>query len=247
MNPYESSQASQQAEPITKIGRLQLLIGMITEPGKSFDALKQSPNFLLPLALSAGLMSLGLFLYYQRVDGDWLVNQLLYADPDMTPAKVEEARKFMSISVMKWGATIGAPVGIAVMALISAIYYLLAGKVAGTTLTFKQALAFQCWSALPGVLAAVAMIATTLTMSPQTLPDDIVPTKLDTLLFHLPQTHPWKHWIGFFDLTHLWGLGLAILGWKRWSQSNWLGAATVVLLPYGVILGGWAAFILARH
>jgi hypothetical protein len=246
MNPYPSSPGSQPAAS-PAISRLQLLIGMVTEPGKSFDALRRAPNFLLPLALSAILTAVGLFLYYQRVDGDWLITQLLYADPNMTAAKAEAARKYMTIGIMQWSAAIGAPVGIAVVSLLIAVYYLLAGKVTGTALSFKEALAFQCWSALPGVLSAIAMVAMVLTMNPQTRPEEIMPTRLDTLLFHLPLNHPWKAWVGWLDLTHFWSLALAIIGWKRWSQGSWLGAATVVLLPYVVILGTWAAIIVARH
>ena len=65
------------------------------------------------------------------------------------------------------------------------------------------------------------------------------------LLFELPMDDRWSSLAKGFSLLTPWTWFLAALGWKTWGRTGWGQAATVALLPWGLVYGGmiaWALF-----
>ena len=76
-----------------------------------------------------------------------------------------------SSAMLLWPSTIGAALGSVVMMCVLALYFLLAGKVTGLAVAFKQGLALAGWSSMPGILASLLGLYGTLSMTPQTFID----------------------------------------------------------------------------
>ena len=126
-----------------------------------------------------------------------------------------------------------------VMAILGlrALYFLLAGKVTGLAVAFKQGLALAGWSSMPGILASLLGIYGTLSMTPQTFIDALSYTTLDPMLVQLAVDSPWKGLAGSFSFLFLWSIGLAALGWKLWSRGGWGAAISIAALPYALVFG----------
>ncbi|GAB3249537.1 YIP1 family protein [Chitinimonas naiadis] len=221
------------------------LITAFTEPSKLFTELKQKPNFLLPLLLTLVTLVVLWLLYYQRVDGAWLIDQM--AASAGSPAKEQAMRKALSIDMLKWSTLIAGPVVLVVIYLISALYYKLVGKMCGIEQSYKAWLSFTSWAAIPALLAMLVGLIQVFIASPQTAPADIMLTHLDPLFVSLPVAHPWKGWLSSFDLLNFWSIGLAAIGWRTWGDKDWGQAITVAALPSVVIYGIWALIVAFAH
>ena len=120
---------------------------------------------------------------------------------------------------------------------LRSLYFLLAGKVTGLAVAFKQGLALAGWSSMPGILASLLGIYGTLSMTPQTFIDALSYTTLDPMLVQLAVDSPWKGLAGSFSFLFLWSIGLAALGWKLWSRGGWGAAISIAALPYALVFG----------
>lgn len=223
---------------------MQLLDALI-EPGKLFTELKEKPTALLPLALLIVSTMVVWFLYYQRVDMPWLVDQLLAASK--VPAEQAEKTKDMMAGSMKWGALIGSPIIFLIIFAISALYYKLAGKVAGAEFSFRAWFGFSVWASVPMLLSIVATLVSILTMSPQTTQQAVSITHLNPLLVNLPMDNPWFGLTNAIDLISIWTIWAAANGWRVWAKSGWGSAVFVAALPSVVIYGLWALYIVLMH
>jgi hypothetical protein len=223
------------------------LVDVFTEPGKLFKSLQEKPNFLLPLLLIAVFPALVWFLYYQRVDGSWLVDHIL-EQAKVAPARMAAARESMKPSIMMWGAVIGAPIAIGVWFLIMAGYYTLAAKIAGVKQGYKAWLSFAAWTSMPILLSTLVMLIGVLTMTAQTAPEALQLTHLDPLLLQLDADSAWKKFATSFDLLNFWPIWLSATGWRIWSGRGWGQAIVASALPSVLIYGIWAAVVaLGQH
>ena len=126
---------------------------------------------------------------------------------------------------------------ISVVGTVFAHLFLLAGKVTGLAVGFKQGLALAGWSSMPGILASLLGIYGTLSMTPQTSINALSYTTVDPMLVQLASESPWKSLAGSFSFLTLWSIGLAALGWKLWSRGGWGAAISIAALPYALIYG----------
>lgn len=222
------------------------LLTVFTEPQQFFAALKDKPHFALPFWLLALGTALVLYLYYQRVDFDWMVDMLLSTEK-LGPEEMDAARKGMNREIMSWSSIVLAPLGMLIAFLLATVYYLLAGKIAGVQQGFKAWFAFSVWSSAPLLLSTVVALLHVLTMQSQTLPDALYLTHLDPMLISLPLGHAWRGLSTSVDLLSLWGIALGAIGWRSWTQSGWAQAIVVASLPSLIIYGAWIVFILATR
>lgn len=222
------------------------LINILLEPGKVFAALREKPTFVLPLALTAILTAAFILVYFSRVDSGWFIDHALSASgTEMSAAEIEQARKVMpSASVQGY---IGAPVsviGIVLMTMVIALYYMLAGKITGASISFRHGLALTAWCSVPMLIGTVIALAGAILMSPQTAIESLSLTRVDPLLVQLPPTHDWSSLAKNFDLLQFWALFLGAVGWRTWTRSGWGQAITVVAIPSVLIYGTMALFAL---
>lgn len=229
---------------------MSLLVDVFLEPAKAFTALRERPSFLLPLALLAVGSSLFATLYFLRVDPAWFAGyqeaQLLASGREMSEQELEAARRMIpGTGVLAAISAIGGLVGVAFVSVLMALYYLLAGKVLGREVSFRHGLALTSWAGMPGVLAIVASLVALFTTASSQVPiESLQVLNLDPLLLQLDPSHPASRLAKSFNLTAIWSVALAAIGWRTWSRGGWGEALAVALLPLALIYGVMALFTL---
>jgi len=217
------------------------LIGIFTEPGKAMASVYERSMLWLPLLLLIVGNVAMLAWYYSTVDIAWLQDQMLAAQPELDAEAREAMRSVLSQPVMMAGGIFGALIGIPAVYCLIAVYFLVAAKVIGNELGFGKWFAFVVWTSVPTLLNLPAM-AMNLLMNPngQIGPEALNPLSLNQLLFHFPLGHPWQGLLDALQLTTLWSIAVAVIGYQVWTRRSRATALLVVLLPYVVIFGGWA-------
>ena len=223
-----------------------LLIDIFLEPAKAWTQLKERPTFLLPALLVALATTLAATLYFLHVDPAWLADYQVQAmSKDMSAAELAQMREMMpGARALAWITAVTTLLFLAIVYCVMAVYYLLAGKVAGHAVDFKRGLALVSWSSVPMVLAAVVSIVGTYTSSPQTSYESLQMLSFDPLVVQLPMDHDWSRLAKSFSLLNFWTWFLAALGWKTWFRTGWGQAVFVAVLPSLVIFGVMALFAL---
>ena len=224
------------------------LIAIFLEPGRLFAELKDRPNFWVPLLLSIGLTVVMTLMYFGKVDGDWFADyQLAASGKELSASEMAQAKKMMpSAHALGYiGAVVGA-LSIAVLTVVVALYYLLAARIVGASVSFRQGLSLTAWSGVPTLLGLIVAIIGIFGMGPETPLESLMLTQVDPLLVQLPLDHRWSSLAKQFSLLSLWSIYLAALGWRSWGRTGWAQALTVASIPYLLIYGGMAVFALLR-
>ena len=222
------------------------LINIFLEPGKVFAELKEKPTFLVPLLLVALVSSAMTFMYFMQVDGVWFIDHTLQASGnEMSAAELAQMKSVMpGAKMMGYIALVTTPIGIAIVTLLMALYYLIAGKVTGSAVGFKHGMSLATWSSLPMLLGTIVALVGVFMMSPQTSLESLMLTNLDPLLVQLPIDSPWKKLASSFSLLTFWSIFLGALGWKVWGKTSWAEAITVAIIPGVLIYGAMALLAL---
>jgi hypothetical protein len=223
---------------------LDLVVALATQPRKAFEELAARPRFWFPLLLAVVLGAASTFWYYQVADINWVIDQTLNANPrtaQMSEAQRAQAAQFMSPATLKWSGTIAAALIVALIHVIGAVYYVLAGKVVNLQQSFKHWFALSTWSALPtllGILPTAVVLLTTTNGQIDT--SAMSPLSLNELFFHRKMGEP--GYTMLLSLTLLQPLAwlLAIIGIQEWSKRSWLFSTVFALLPSVLIYGIWA-------
>lgn len=221
------------------------LINIFLEPGKVFAEIKEKPNFLVPALIVVGASMVSAVAYFQTVDPEWFSAQQVQVmlAQGRSQAEIAQVQQFMpGARTSGWVAAGFMPVMFAIIYSVYALYYLLAGKVAGHAVSFRQGLALSAWSTMPMLVGAVIALIAVFTSSPQSSLESMQLLNVDPLLVQLPMDHDWSSLAKGFSLLNFWVWFLAALGWKTWFRTGWGQALFVVLLPAFVIYGVWAAF-----
>ena len=222
------------------------LINIFLEPGKVFAELKEKPSFLVPALVIALATAASALLYFFNVDPEWFSSyQLQAAAQEMSKAELEQAKQFMpGARTLGYITAVTTPIFFAVIFCLTALYYMLAGKVTGNPTGFRHGLALAAWSSMSMLLGAVIAFVGILTSSSQSSYESMQMLNVDPLFVQLDASHPWATLARSFSLLNFWVWFLAALGWKTWYRTGWGQALFVVLLPSLVIYGVMALFAL---
>lgn len=222
------------------------LVDIYLQPSKVFAELKEKPTFWLPLILVAVASVAMVLMYYMKVDGQWYIDHMMLAmGSDRSAAELEQIRKSMpGAQTMGYFGALSAVIGLVIVSLLYALYFMLAGKIAGVATSFKHGLSLTCWSNMPTLLGAIVAIIGVLMMTPQTTIESLMLANIDPLLVQLPVDNPWSALAKSFSLLSIWVWFLLALGWRTWTRSGWLQAIIVAILPSVVIYGVIALFVL---
>lgn len=215
------------------------LVDIFLQPGRVFEAERERPTFVVPLATVALLTVAFTLAYFLRVDPAWYAdNMLANLGRELTTQETAAFKAGMPSTQTQavLGAVMGALAVVAANALV-ALYVWIAAKVTGRTLGFRHGMSLSAWSGMPMVLGLLVALAGALTMSPQTALESLMLTNVDPLLVDLPADHRWNRLAQGFNLLTLWALVLFALGWRTWTRSSWAQAIVVALLPTLVVFG----------
>lgn len=227
-----------------------ILQALVFEPSRAFAELDQRPRFWWPLllvVLSSAVLSVW---YVSVVDLEWLSDQQIRNSAftqNMTDAEIDRmtlgANDRRGVQIVIGG--LGTLAVVTIVMLISAAYYLLAGKVTGVERSFRHWLSFTAWTSTPTVLAVIGSLIMLLTASSNQISQEALqPLSLNALLFHRAPGEPGYSLYSSINLLQFAALALAVIGVKAWSRRSWLFSFIFSALPFVLIYGIWAFFSL---
>lgn len=226
----------------------ELSLAVLTSPSSAFAELQERPRFWFPLlAVLIGVVAL-MAWYYSFVDVQWLMEQTLSTNPrtaQMTEAQRAQAIAQTSRGMMLWSSVIIVAVVVALLRLLEALYYSLAGKITNVERSFRHWLALATWTGLPsllGVLASAAMLITA--QSNQIDNSALAVLSLNELFFHVPMGGKGYTLLTSLTVLHPWLWWLTALGVRVWTGRSWTFSSIFALLPVVVCYGAWAAISL---
>lgn len=215
------------------------LVDIFLQPGPVLARQYEKPNGWLPMLLIAALGAAFYYLYFSTVDVGWFFRESTErSGREVSTAEMDALERSADNPAFVWTSTIGSLFGIAVFLLLWAVYFVLAGKLTGLAVSFKQGLGLSGWASMPSILGSLLALYGTVGMAPQTFVGDLMLTSLDPMLLQLPAESPWKTFATSFNFLNLWVIGLAALGWKLWSRDpGWTKPIVVAALPFALVHG----------
>lgn len=213
------------------------LSNIFFEPGRTFDALRQRPRFLVAGLIIAALSTLFTIALFQKVDFNRFVREQMDKNPrtaQMTPEQKERALSIQQSGVMKGFRYASPIIAIAIFIAAGGALYMLGAMAMGGQLTYKQALAVWVYSSFPPLV--LMMIANFLLLFLKSA-EDLDPTqgggnlaRVNLSLLLAPEASPiLKSALGAFDLFGLFGLILAAIGLRHVARLSTGAAWTVAL------------------
>ena len=229
------------------MGKFDLALNLLTSPSEAFNEIARNPSKLFPWLLVIGCNAIVLLWYFNIVDYDWYVDDVLTGsnlqEDDLDEAR--EAMQSMSRTTMMSFAMLGSTVGVSLIFVLQATYLSLVSALRGAEQKFGHWFSLTCWTALPFLLSTVGM-AVTILLSPtgQLSVYDLDPLALRNL--GMQSTNPSiQSLYNSISLSMVWSVVLILLAYKRWSATGWFQSVSIVLAPYVLIIGVWAYFAFA--
>lgn len=220
------------------------LWGILLEPQSSWAALKEKTHWWLPLVAVLVFGVLMNWLYYQNVDSEWLVQQMVAANESLTPEQRHQQQQVLTGDMMMYGAIGGMLIGMPIILAIFALYYFLVGKIIGTEQRFGQWYGFVCWTSIPVLISfLISILLIVLSDDGQISVDVLQPTSINYLLTNLPMGHPWQGIASQVSLLLLWQLFIGVVGYKVWTERSTATSTIIVTLPTVLIYGIWALVV----
>lgn len=211
---------------------------VLTDPHLAFNRLKTDSNPWLPLlsilVLGAGIM----YWWVATADFDWLREHIAAANPQMSGEERAGLKGFVTPTAMLWSTQIGMLAGTLVTLALSALYFLLAGRLIKAPFSYGKWFAFTCWTSVPRLLAFPLMALAIVTGNGQVAAESLNLGSLAALL-RLEADSPWMGLASSLDFTVVWSLVLSVIGLKVWTGRSTSTCAWVALLPFVVIYGLW--------
>lgn len=213
------------------------LVDIFLQPSKVFAAEREHPTFLAPWLVLAALTIAFTLAYFFRVDAAWYADHMFDASSASMSAKDMARAKAMAPGphVMGVFGALGGTITVALMFAIIGLYYWLASKVTGASLSYRHGVSLAGWSAMPTALGTLVALVGALTMVPQTGLESLMLTHVDPLLVSIPKGEHGHRLAQSADLLQLWTTFLAALGWRVFTRSSWLQAIVVALIPLAVV------------
>jgi hypothetical protein len=147
-----------------------VLQALAFEPRRAFTELDQRPRFLWPFLLVALSLVVINVWYTAVVDLEWLTDLQLRSSAltrNLTSAEIERlaARAAETRGVSMVTGAIGTVLVLAIIILLSGLYYLVAGKITGVDRSYRHWLAMTAWTTTPTLIVALASAVVLLTAS----------------------------------------------------------------------------------
>ena len=207
------------------------LSGIFFEPGRTFEALRKRPRFLIVgiiLILLTTLVDVALFT---RVDMGQYIREKM--EQSSSSQSQTEEQKEMGVKIGKIAGAIIPPLSVPIVFAAGAALYLLGVMAFGGTIGYKRSVAVWAYSSLPPSLVGVIVALLVLFLKTS---DTIDP---EHLLVTNPGAFTNAHdapvltaLLSQFDLIRFYGMFLAAIGLRKVAKIS-SGSA------WGIVLGYW--------
>lgn len=226
--------------------RFKLLTNVIVSPHAAFLALRERPTALFPLGLLILSSVLVTFLYYKTVDFEWFVDHLVQARvassgssiPLDQQEKMHAALASVSPTVMGIFSAASAALLMCVVFFGIALYLNIISVLTGDGFKLKNWLSLVSWCALPMLTALLVTLISLFISDRQLAPEHMNPLSFSNLLaLDASGAARPNGLLQYTDPTVLWALGLAIVGYRRWTGRSMLTSVLIFLAPVIFVTG----------
>lgn len=227
--------------PIASASPVGAFTSMLYEPGKTFRQLEDKPRGWFPMIVLIVSTCALMFWYYSMVDFPWLLDQMLAT---MKSAEEREAAaKVMSKTMMQVSTVGSTAIGFPLIFAVTGVYLMLVSKALSRGISFGKGFALAAWSSVPAILLLpLGAMQILMASSGQLAYSELNPVSLNQLLFHYEMAHPLASLMDTVSLMTFWSMFLLVIGFETWAKVKRSTAVLVVVIPYLVIYGLWAAY-----
>jgi hypothetical protein len=220
------------------------LSGIFFEPGRTFDALRARPRFLVAALICVIAITGSYILYITRIGYDNVIDaEISVARKKDSNANEEQLQKGAEIQKMPVVKAIRMGIIAVILPIIIAVVaglYLLGANLMGGQMSYKKALTLWAYGNMPPIIITVALNVVLLFVSPPDSDAEIVRGENGLVhanpgVFVDATAHPaLSALLSSFDLITFYGLFLTALGLRKLGKLKSGSAWTVVLALWGL-------------
>jgi hypothetical protein len=209
------------------------LSGIFFEPGRTFDALRKRPRFLIVgiiLVLLTTVVDVALFT---RIDmGQYIREKMEQSQSSQSQGQTEE-QKELTVKILKVVFGVIPPVSIPIVIAAGAGLYLLGVMAFGGTISYKRSVAVWAYSWLPPTIIGciVAVLVLFLKAAETIDPEHLLVTNPGAFT-NAHDAPVLTAFLSQFDLIRFYGMFLAAIGLRKVAKIS-SGSA------WGIVLGYW--------
>lgn len=200
------------------------LIGVIVEPGETFEDIARKPDIWPPLILLVLVSVAVVETMLAKIGMEQIIMQTLKAtgransmDPAQLSQAIERGARVGSV-LMQASAVVGVPFFLLVVA---GFGILVLNGLFGQHASFKQVFSATCYASLPRVVGAVMAMAVMFLGDVGSFnPQSPAPTNIGFFLNPLTTSHVISTLAGSVDIITLWFLVLLAIGLSRVAQNK---------------------------
>lgn len=226
------------------------LVDIFISPSKAFNGLKEAKGWsFVAFILLAGILAASMFAFYNKADPQFLIDQqVAAASVDATIAEQKMIRQSMeqTIDMQVWFAIFGGIIGLAVINALMAGYYLFVSKQdPEANYGYGAWYGFGIWTMMPMIISSLGLIILVLTASTDQISQSIFNyASINQLLIGLEIGHPFYTLLESLNIFSIWGIFIAAIGLKSWTNFTFNKALLFAALPSIVIYGIWTVIAL---
>ncbi|MEM6709165.1 MAG: YIP1 family protein [Pseudomonadota bacterium] len=229
---------------------LNRLIDIYTAPVAAFEALRTHAPVLAPLVLLVGASVALNLTYFNLVDPEFIVEDILrQVGDDLTRDDERRIRAFATGEQPggRWFRAIGGSLALVFGIVLQGAYFSLVSLASGHGIGFRRWLGMVSWASLPGLMAVLGGFVS-LWFAPgfEIRLSRINPLTLASL-FDIESVRGPSRLLAQIDLTQLWTLVLLIIGYKVWTDRSWVRSTMVAMVPLTLFYGVSLIFFLGRN
>ena len=226
------------------------LVDIFISPSKAFNGLKEAKGWsFVAFILLAGILAASMFAFYNKADPQFLIDQqVAAASVDATIAEQKMIRQSMeqTIDLQVWFAMFGGIIGLAVINALMAGYYLFVSKQdPEANYGYGAWYGFGVWTMMPMIISSLGLLILVLTASTDQISQTLFNyASINQLLIGLEIGHPFYTLLESLNIFSIWGIFIAAIGLKSWTNFTFNKALLFAALPSIVIYGIWTVIAL---
>lgn len=222
------------------------LSGIFFEPGRTFEALRARPRFLVAALICVIAVTGSYALYVTRVGYDNVIDAEISMaakkDPNANEEQLQQGARIQKMPVVR--AIRMGVIAVIMPFIIAAVagLYMLGVNLLGGQISYKKSLAVWAYSSLPPILITTILNVALLFASPPEGDADIVRGENGLVhanpgVFVDATAHPvLTAFLSSFDLITFYGMFLAAVGLRKLGRVKSATAWTIVIALWALIL-----------